>query len=108
MEYVTEDGVELGFWLYKQKRLYNADKLSIEKSHLLERFDIEWDYLKPTVNRLYKTIEDYYNKNKSLKGMPNDICFDYDRLKSILNNNSRFYEIQSKLERLEKGELCNA
>lgn len=108
MEYVTEDGIELGFWLYKQKRLFNANKLSAEKSRLLENFDIEWDYLKPTVDRLYKTIEDYYNQNKSLNNMPKDIRFDYDRLKSILNNNIRFCKIKSRLEILEKGELCNA
>lgn len=108
MEYVTEDGIELGFWLYKQKRLFNANKLSMEKSRLLENFDIEWDYLKPTVDRLYKTIEDYYNQNKSLNNMPKDISFDYDRLKSILNNNIRFCKVKTKLEILEKGELCNA
>ena len=41
-KYVTEDGFELGKWIYNQKIRYNSKQLSSDKTKKLEQIGIEW------------------------------------------------------------------
>lgn len=84
-----ENTDEVANWLYKQRKLHSVNKLSEDKTILLERKGIEWDILKSTVHSLYKNIENYYNENKTLEGIPSDL--ELDRLQTIISRNPGKY-----------------
>lgn len=86
-----ENTEEVANWLYKQKKLHSVNKLSEDKTILLERKGVEWDILKSTVYSLYKNIKNYYDEHKTLEGIPDEL--ELDRLKTIITNNPGKYDI---------------
>lgn len=86
-----ENTNEVSNWLYKQKKLHSVNKLSEDKTILLERKGVEWDILKSTVYSLYKNIKNYYDEHKTLEGIPDEL--ELDRLKTIITNNPGKYDI---------------
>lgn len=89
---LNEDNTdEVANWLYKQRKLHSVNKLSEDKTILLERKGVEWDILKSTVYSLYKNIKNYYDEHKTLEGIPDEL--ELDRLKTIITNNPGKYDI---------------
>ena len=86
-----ENTDEVANWLYKQRKLHSVNKLSEDKTILLERKGVEWDILKSTVYSLYKNIKNYYDEHKTLDGIPDEL--ELDRLKTIITNNPGKYDI---------------
>ena len=43
-KFITNDGVHLGSWLTKQRRLYHYGKLNINRTRLLEELEIDWSF----------------------------------------------------------------
>lgn len=87
----VENTDEVANWLYKQRKLHSVNKLSEDKTILLERKGVEWDILKSTVYSLYKNIKNYYDEHKTLDGIPDEL--ELDRLKTIITNNPGKYDI---------------
>ena len=87
----AENTDEVNNWLYKQRKLHSVNKLSEDKTILLERKGVEWDILKSTVYSLYKNIKNYYDEHKTLDGIPDEL--ELDRLKTIITNNPGKYDI---------------
>ncbi len=86
-----ENTEDVDHWLYKQRKLHSVNKLSEDKTILLERKGVEWDILKSTVYSLYKNIKNYYDEHKTLDGIPDEL--ELDRLKTIITNNPGKYDI---------------
>lgn len=84
-----ENTEEVANWLYKQRKLHSVNKLSEDKTILLERKGVEWDILKSTVYSLYKNIKNYYDEHKTLEGIPDELQL--DRLKAIISHNPGKY-----------------
>ena len=87
----VENTDDVANWLYKQRKLHSVNKLSEDKTILLERKGVEWDILKSTVYSLYKNIKNYYDEHKTLDGIPDEL--ELDRLKTIITNNPGKYDI---------------
>ncbi len=61
----SEEGINLGFWLARQRQLYKNGNLDIQKIKLLEKIGIKWkrtDYW----NEKYLIAKQYYLENKNL------------------------------------------
>lgn len=60
------NSINLGLWLYRQRKKYKEKKLSKECIEKLENLNIVWDFFEDTWNTMYQNAKDYYKTNGDL------------------------------------------
>ena len=88
IKYETEEGLNLGYWLHKQ-RLTCKD---IEKEKLLNKLGMTWDISMKTWDNYYYALEEYYEKYGNI-----DVPVNYEteegiKLGSWLHNQRQAYK----------------
>ncbi len=57
-----EEGVNLGFWLSKQREAKKAGKLDVTRERRLEKFGIVWDALGDQWERMFGLLEQFKDR----------------------------------------------
>ena len=86
--YKSKNGLNLGYWLYKEKLKYRQGKLAPEKIIALEHIGIVW------TNKINKDISKYLRK---LKESDNPIIID-EKINADILNNISLIELESKIK----------
>ena len=86
--YKGKNGLNLGYWLYKEKLKYRQGKLAPEKIIALEHIGIVW------TNKINKDISKYLRK---LKESDNPIIID-EKINADILNNISLIELESKIK----------
>lgn len=58
--------VNLGFWLYRQRKKYKEKKLDKDSIIKLEKLNIVWDFFEDTWGTMYQYAKEYYKINGDL------------------------------------------
>ena len=104
--YCTEDGVDLGAWLAKQREAYRQRSLDLRCTHLLERLAVIWSPLQHNQDRYLEAAKAYYRKHSHLHIPAQYITEDGLRLGSWLADQRNLYKAkklgQERIQTLEK------
>ena len=77
-QYITEDGVRLGEWLYRQRKAYQNGTLSEEKISFFRGLKIRWDSTDIKWDKMYAMVENYYKINRNSNLPTRSIAKDKD------------------------------
>ena len=94
-----EDGVQLGSWLDRQRKLYKKGKLDETYQRRLENLGMSWDPLADQLERSFALLE-FYEERGGHGNVPRDHEEDGMKLGIWLNNQRKLYK-KGKL-----GESC--
>ena len=104
--YITEDNIQLGSWISKQRALYKQGKLSEEKVGLLEDIGMVWDPFDVQWNKNFELAKKYYEENGNLLVPQSFVTAEGKNLGRWIRTQRKRYKEKkipsAEIERLEK------
>ena len=103
--YETENGINLGLWISRQRKFYKKEKLTDEQIEKLESIKMIWDIYENEWNKMYDLAKEYYEKNNHLNIPRRYITEDGVKLGSWISSQRTLYKSKKlKKDQIEKLE----